>query len=66
MQSVNFSYDPSVVKTDEQMKPLMGKTIKGLATEEEKKIFQTLWQERVEEILLDTDLHRKLITITKD
>jgi len=66
MQSVNLSYDPSLIKADEKMMPLMGKNLKGLATEEEKKIFQTLWQKRVEEILLNTDLHRKLISITKD
>jgi len=66
MQSVNLSYDPSIIKADEKMMPLMGKSLKGLATEEEKRIFQTLWQARVEEILLNTDLHRKLITITKD
>lgn len=66
MQSVNLSYDPSLVKTDEQMKPLMGKSLKGLATEEEQKMFHTLWQARVEEILLTTELHSQLISITKD
>jgi hypothetical protein len=64
MQSVNLSYDSSLVKTDEQMKPLMGKSLMGLASKEEKKIFQTLWQNRVEEILLNNDT--RLITITKD
>lgn len=66
MQSVDISYDPSLIKADEKMMPLMGKSLKGLATEEEKKIFQTLWQARVEEILLNRDMHDKLITITKD
>lgn len=64
MQSVNLSYDASLVKTDEQMKPLMGKSLMGLASKEEKNIFQTLWQNRVEEILLNNDT--RLITITKD
>jgi hypothetical protein len=66
MQSVNLSYDPSIIKADEKMMPLMGKNLKGLATEEEQKMFHTLWQKRVEEILLKTDLHSKLISITKD
>ncbi len=66
MQSVNLSYDPSLVKTDEQMKPLMGKSLMGLASQEEKNMFQTLWQNRVEEILLNTEDQTKLITITKD
>ncbi len=66
MRSVNLSYDPSIIKADEKMMPLMGKNLKGLASEEEKRMFQTLWQERVEEILLSTDMHDKLITITKD
>lgn len=66
LQSVNLSYDPSLVKTDERMKPLMGKCLKELASEKEKHMFQTLWQKRVEEILLNTDNHTKLIAITKD
>ena len=66
MQSIDISYDPSLVKADEKMMPLMGKSLKGLASEEEKQLFQTLWQKRVEEILLSTDMHDKLITITKD
>jgi len=66
MQSVTLSYDPSSIKADEKMMPLMGKNLKGLASQEEKKMFHTLWQERVEKILLSTELHDKLITITKD
>lgn len=66
LQSVNLSYDPSLVKTDERMKPLMGKCLMELASKEEKNMFQTLWQKRVEEILLNTDNHTKIIAITKD
>lgn len=66
MQSVMLSYDPSPVKADEKMMPLMGKNLKGLASQEEQKMFHTLWQERVEKILLNRDLHTQLVTITKD
>ena len=66
MQSVNLSYDPSYVKVDERMMPLMGKTLKNMATEEEKKMFQILWQKRVEKILLTTEIHSQLISITID
>ena len=66
MQSVNLSYDPSIIKADKNMMPLMGKNLKGLASQEEKRMFQALWQKRVEEILLGTNMHDKLITITKD
>jgi len=66
MQSVNLSYDPSIVKADEKMMPLMGKSLKGLASAEEKKMFQTLWQARVEKILLGTDSHDMIISITKE
>jgi len=65
-QSVNLSYDPSSIKADEKMMPLMGKNLKGLATEEEKKLFHALWQARVEEILLSTKIHTTLVNITKD
>lgn len=63
MQSIDISYDPSVVKADERMIPLMGKTLKGFASEDEKKMFQTLWQLRVEEILLKRENYDKLIII---
>ena len=63
-QSVNLSYDPSSIKADEKMKPLMGKNLKGLATQEEQKMFHTLWQARVEEILLNTQMHHKLVSIS--
>jgi len=62
-ESVNLSYNPSSIKPNENMMPLMGKCLKHLASEEEKETFKKLWQERVEKILLSTD---NLITITKD
>ncbi len=65
-QSVNLSYDPSAIKADKKMMPLMGKNLKGLATQEEQKMFHTLWQARVEEILLKTEMHTTLVNITKD
>ena len=64
MQSVNLSYDPSSIKADEKMMPLMGKNLKGLATQEEEKMFHTLWQARVEEILLNTQMHPTLVSIS--
>ena len=66
MQSVDLSYDPSLVKADEMMMPLMGKTLKGLASKEEKNMFQTLWHRRVKEILLGKDNHNRLISIRKN
>ena len=65
MKSVDLSYDPSLVKADEKMKPLMGKSLQGVASTEEKKIFQQLWQARVEEILLNKEYHNELITIVQ-
>jgi hypothetical protein len=65
MKSVDLSYDPSLVKADEKMKPLMEKSLQGVASTEEKKIFQQLWQARVEEILLNKEYHNELITIVQ-
>ena len=62
-ESVNLSYNPSSIKPNENMMPLLGKCLKGLASPEEQETFKKLWQERVEKILLSTD---NLITITKD
>lgn len=63
--SVVISYDPSSIPADEKMKPLMVKGIQGISTDEEKKAFQMLWQQRVENILLSPELWDKLITIHK-
>jgi len=63
MQSVTLSYDPSSAAADEKMMPLMKKNLQGIASKEEKELFQTLWQKRVEEILLSTDKHHTFITI---
>jgi len=65
-ESVTLNYDPSSILPDALMQPLMGKCLKGVATEEEKATFGKLWQKRVEEILLSTHLHDKILTITKD
>ena len=64
-QSVTLSYDASMIPSDPMMQPLMGKCMQGVATPEEKKAFGTLWQARVEKILLSKDLWDKMITITK-
>jgi len=65
-ESVTLSYDPSSVLPDPMMQPLMGKSMQGLASNEEKKAFGKLWQERVEKILLSTELHDTLVTVQKD
>jgi len=64
--SIILNYNPSMVMPDPMMQTLMGKSLQGLANDEEKKTFGKLWQKRVEEILLSTDLHTQMITITKD
>jgi hypothetical protein len=65
-ESVTLRYDSSSIPADPMMQPLMGKSLKNMASEEEKKAFGVLWQKRVEAILLSTDKHPQLITITKD
>ncbi len=62
-ESVILSYDPSVVPGNPEMKPLMGKHLQGIATEEEKHRFGELWQKRVETILLSPELWNTMITI---
>lgn len=64
--SVILSYNPSSVLPDTMMQPLMGKSLQGLASDEERKQFGVLWQQRVEKILLTTQLHNSMITIKKD
>jgi len=64
-ESVSLQYDASMIPANSQMKPLMGKMLQGTASAEEKITFGTLWQERVEKILLSTELHDQIVTITK-
>lgn len=47
-QSVDIFYDASSIKAHEDMNFLMQKSLQGNATNEEKKEFGKLWQERVE------------------
>jgi len=61
--SVTLSYDASMVPGDPAMKQLMGKTLEGVASAEEKAQFGKLWQARVEKILLSTDLWDQMVTI---
>ena len=65
-ESVNLSYDASIIPADPWMQPLMGKFMQGLASEEEKKTFGELWQSRVEDILLSAELWDTMVTITKE
>ncbi len=60
---VTLTYTPSVVPADPMMQPLMGKALQGMATPEEEATFGRLWQQRVEKILLSTDLWDKMITL---
>jgi len=62
-QSVVLSYDPSIVPKEPMMRQLMGKSLQGLASKEEKEHFTKLWQKRVETILLSNDLWDQMITV---
>ncbi|HEY9129401.1 MAG TPA: FmdE family protein [Sulfurovum sp.] len=64
-ESVSVSYDPSYIPADEQMKPLMAKILQNSASDEEKQTFKTLWQKRVEKILLTPESWDKIITLQK-
>ena len=64
-ESVTLSYNPSMIPADPMMQPLMGKAMQGLASDDEKKEFGRLWQARVENILLSTDLWDQMITVSK-
>ena len=64
-ESVTLSYDSSMIPADPMMQPLMGKCMQGQANDEEKKAFGTLWQARVEKILLSSELWSQMITTTK-
>ena len=62
-EAVTVSVDTKQVPGSPDMMPLMQKALQGRATEEEKAQFQTLWQSRVEAMLLDKTLQDKIIDI---
>ena len=64
--SVTLSADTSLVPGSPDMAPLMQKSMQGIATAEEEQKFQTLWQNRVKAILLDEDIQKKILTLTKE
>jgi formylmethanofuran dehydrogenase subunit E len=54
-KSVDVIYDHSQIPMNPQMKELMQKLMQGVASEEEKELFGSLWQERVENIFKNID-----------
>lgn len=52
---VDIAYNPSAIDADPSLSPLMQKVLSGVANSEEKKLFGTLWQARVREILENFD-----------
>jgi len=62
--SIEIDYDPSSIPPSAEMQPLMGKMMQQKASEEEKKAFGVLWQERVEKILLGKENWDTIITLT--
>jgi len=49
-ESVALTYNPASIKANPNMMPLMQKLLQGVASNEEKQEFATLWQERVKRI----------------
>ncbi len=64
-KSVDVIYNPSGVPANPNMQPLMQKMMQGAATSEDKKQFGIFWQERVKEILTNTEQYPSLITVTE-
>jgi len=64
-ESVDVVYNPNVVKPSASMMPLMQKMLQGEASPEEIAQFGSLWQARVEAILIDNFNNAELIKITK-
>ncbi len=54
-KSVDVIYNPSSIPANAQMQPLMQKIMQGSASDEDKKLFGSFWQERVEKIFANID-----------
>jgi len=64
-EAVDVYYDPSSVKPHPDQMPLMQKIMQDLASDEEKRRFGELWQERVEKILTHREYRDTIIKILK-
>ncbi len=61
-KTVDVFYNPSSIPASPQMQPLMQRIMQGSATDEEKKLFGELWQERVAKIFANSN---EVISIKK-
>jgi len=59
-KSVDVNYNPNVISADPQMMPLMKKILTAQADSDEKRLFSSLWQERVQRIFENID---KVVTL---
>ncbi len=62
-ESVDLFYNPNAVAPDPQQMELMKEIIQGTASAEEKHLFATLWQRRVEKILCEQSDNEALLRI---
>lgn len=61
-ESVKLIYDPSSIPPDTMQSTLMQKIMKNIATEDEKKLFAKLWQQRVENLFHHADKVIKVVS----
>ncbi len=59
-KSVCVSYDPSSIPPSSDMGVYMQKCLQGIATDDERKTFHSMWQQRVQNILLN---YKEVLTI---
>ncbi len=64
-ESVDVFYNPQSVPANPNMQPLLQKTMQKTATDEERKLFGSYWQERVKEILTNYDNYPRLIEVKR-
>lgn len=64
-ESVDVFYNPQSVPANPNMQPLLQKTMQKTATDEERKLFGSYWQERVKEILINYDNYPRLIEVKR-
>ena len=62
-ESVDVTYDPSFASVNPRQMELMKKMMQGISSKDELKEFGLLWQQRVENIMLDTS--NRAITLQK-
>lgn len=64
-KTVKVTYNPQALPEDSRMSEIIPYVLRGIATKEQKELFDTLWQGKVRKILMEDDKYPGLFEVTE-